>query len=84
MEKVIRRGRPDGMAGKPLRTFETMLGFIRGTTTEAGLKVKAFLVDRVFEKGTKVSRIDMAALNLHKRRVCPRWNYVLQPRTVLP
>ena len=71
-------------AGKPLRTFETMLGFIRGTTTEAGLKVKAFLVDRVFEKGIKVSRIDMDALNLHKRRVCPRWNYLLQPRTVLP
>ena len=27
-------------AGKPLRTLETMLGYIRNTTTAAGLKVR--------------------------------------------
>ena len=30
-------------AGKPLRTFETMLGYIRGTTTTTGLRVTASL-----------------------------------------
>jgi DDE family transposase len=30
-------------AGKPLRTLETMLGYIRGTSTATGLTVKAFL-----------------------------------------
>jgi len=30
-------------AGKPLRTFDTVLNFIRDTTTTTGLKVKAFL-----------------------------------------
>jgi hypothetical protein len=30
-------------AGRPLRTLEIMLGYIRGTTTATGLSVKAFL-----------------------------------------
>ena len=71
-------------AGKPLRSFETMLGYIRGTTTETGLKVRAFLVDRVYEKGIKVSNQEMKALNLQRRRVCPTWNYVIRPRCASP
>lgn len=71
-------------AGKPLRSFETMLGYIRDTTTEAGLKVKAFLVDRVYEKGIKVSDQEMKALNLQRRRVCPTWSYVIRPRCASP
>lgn len=71
-------------AGKPLRTFETMLGYIRDTTTEAGLQVRAFLVDQVYEKGLKVSDQEMKALNLQRRRVCPTWNYVIRPRHALP
>jgi len=67
-------------AGKPLRSVETMLGYIRGTTTAAGLKVRAFGVDRVYEKGLKVSDQEMKTLNLHRRRVCPTWNYVIKPR----
>ena len=71
-------------AGKPLRSFETMLGCIRDTTTEAGLKVKAFLVDRVYEKGIKVSDKEMKTLNLHRRRICPTWNYVIKPHCASP
>jgi len=69
-------------AGKPLRSFETMLGYIRGTTTETGLQVKAFLINQVYEKGIKVSTNEMNDLNLHRRRVCPNWNYVIKPRSV--
>jgi hypothetical protein len=68
--------------GKPLRSFEAMLAYIRGTTTETGLKVKAFLIDRVYETGIKVSNEEMKALNLQRRRVCPDWNYVIKPRHV--
>jgi len=57
-----------------------MLGYIRGTTTETGLKVKAFLIDRVYEKGIKIPVREMKALNLQRRRVCPTWNYVIRPR----
>ena len=43
-------------AGKPLRSFDTMRNYIRSTTTTTGLTVKAFLVDRAFQKGRKVSK----------------------------
>jgi hypothetical protein len=67
-------------AGKPLRSLEAMLGYIRDTTTETGLQVKASLVDREYEKGIKVSDKEMNALNIVRRRVCPKWNYQIKPR----
>lgn len=67
-------------AGKPLRSFEVMLNYIRHTTTETGLKVKAFWVDRVFEKARQVSQEEREALNLVRRAICPNWNYMLKPR----
>lgn len=71
-------------AGKPLRSFEAMLAYIRGTTTEAGLEVQAFFLDRAYEKGVKVSDKEMATLNLERRTVCPNWNYVIKPRHAPP
>jgi hypothetical protein len=71
-------------AGKPLRSFETMLAYIRGTTTETGLEVKASLLDQEYEKSIKVSDKEMAALNLERRRVCPNWNYIIKPRRAPP
>ena len=40
-------------AGQPLRSFDIMLNYIRSTTTTTGLTVKAFLVDRAFQKGAR-------------------------------
>ncbi|MBU1748758.1 MAG: ISAzo13 family transposase [Chloroflexi bacterium] len=71
-------------AGQPLRSFETMLGYIQGTMTTTGLQVRAFLVDQVYEKGIKVADQEMQALNLHRRRICPTWNYVIKPRVASP
>ena len=71
-------------AGRPLDSWDTLLGYIRNTTTKTGLKVKAFLVDREYEKGLKVSDKEMAALNLVRRGICPIWNYVLKPRCASP
>jgi len=67
-------------AGKPLQTFDCMLNYIRHTTTQTGLKVKAALVDRVFEKGRKVTPEERSALALVRRSICPNWNYMLKPR----
>jgi hypothetical protein len=67
-------------AGRPLRTFDCMLNYIRHTTTQTGLKVKATLVDRVFEKGRKVTLEERNALSLVRRPICPNWNYMLKPR----
>ena len=54
-------------AGKPLRTYETMLAYIRSTTTATGLKVKAELVDHIYQTRIKVSDAEMATLNLTRR-----------------
>lgn len=67
-------------AAQPLRTFDTMLACIRGTVTKTGLRVKAFMVEQVYEKGQKVSKELMQSLNLQPHAVCPKWNYTIKPR----
>jgi hypothetical protein len=57
-------------AGKPLRTSDAMLSCIRGTTTETGLKVKAFLLDQHYENGVKFSEHEKKALNLERHETC--------------
>jgi hypothetical protein len=69
-------------AGKPLRTFDTLLACIRGTTTRAGLQVKAFLVERVYARGIKVTDEVINSLNLERHATCPNWNYTIRPRSV--
>ena len=69
-------------AGKPLRTLETLLAYIRGTRTQTGLQVSAFLVEQVFEKGAKVSDETMDGLNLERHATCPNWNYTIRPHMV--
>ena len=66
-------------AGYPLRSLETMLRLIRGTTTTKGLEVQAMLDTTPYAKGIKVSPQEMAALNLRRRRLCPNLNYTIRP-----
>jgi hypothetical protein len=67
--------------GKPLKSLEIMLGYIRGTSTATGLKVKAFL-DRGLKRGQKVKTEDLERLQIEPHAVCPKWNYTLYPRKV--
>lgn len=69
-------------AGKPLRSFETMLNYIRDTTTTTGLTVKAYLVDRIFQKGREVSKTERETIRLTRRRICPTWNYIIEPTPI--
>lgn len=70
-------------AGIPLRSLTIMLNLIRGTTTNAGLKVHAALIKRTYATKVKVSDQEMATLNILKRPICPRWNYIIKPRAGL-
>ena len=69
-------------AGKPLRSFETMLNYIRGTTTDTGLTVRAFMVNRPFKTKRKVSKDERMSINLIRRPICPIWNYMIEPTPV--
>jgi len=66
--------------GKPLRTLEIMLGYIRGTSTVTGLTVKAFLDEAFYARGQRVTSNDIEGLRVKDHRVCPKWNYTLRPR----
>jgi hypothetical protein len=68
--------------GKPLKTLEIMLGYIRGTTTTTGLKVKAFLDRGIYKRGQKVKSEDLERLKIEPHATCPKWNYTLHPRNV--
>ena len=67
-------------AGIPLRSFETLLNYIRGTTTQTGLTVRASLLEGEYAKGLKVSDEQMQQLNIEHAQVCSLWNYTLRPR----
>jgi hypothetical protein len=66
--------------GKPLRTLEVMLGYIRGTTTTTGLTVRATRDGGTYRKGQRVTKEQMDGLNLKAHAVCPDWNYTIGPR----
>jgi len=67
-------------AGCPLRSWETILKYLRETTTKTGLQVKAHLVSRIFEKGINVSKQVMESIRIKYHTVCANWNYTIQPR----
>jgi hypothetical protein len=66
-------------AGKPLRSWDTLLAYLRGTTTSTGLEVQAFLQEGVYTTGQSVSEADMQTLNLERHAICPYWNYTIRP-----
>ena len=67
--------------GKPLINLEVMLGYIRGTTTQSGLTVQAFMMDEEFTGGQRVSTTEMDTVAIHSHDTCPNWNYTIQPRS---
>lgn len=69
--------------GKPLRSLDTMLNYIRGTTTDTGLTVRAAVLEGQYEKGQKVSDAQFQQLNLEHAEVCAQWNYTLRPRATV-
>ena len=67
-------------AGKPLRTLDVMLAYIRGTKTVSGLSVMAFLLEGDYLTSRTVTKRELEGLSLRPHRVCPNWNYTLEPR----
>ena len=66
-------------AGHVLSTLLILLGFVRRTTTETGLKVTATHIDRTYQTGLKVSQSEFEAIRLTRHEICPQWNYTIRP-----
>jgi predicted secreted hydrolase len=66
-------------AGIPLRSPQVVLSCLRGTTTEAGLRVTAEWRTQSYPKGVKVSKTEMDGVHILTHETCPRWNYSIEP-----
>lgn len=67
-------------AGQPLRTYETMLKFLRTTQTTHGLSCRAQLDRAVYQTHLKVTATEKAQLNLQRHGTLPNYNYTIRPR----
>jgi hypothetical protein len=66
-------------AATPLRDYETVLKFIRTTKTTAGLKIRALLNTKRYQRGKKVSKQQMDEITLKPYTSRPSWNYSISP-----
>lgn len=69
-------------AGHPLESFEFLLNFVRNTKTETGLCIEAYLDEREYEKGIKVSDKEFKQLNIAKNDELGNWNYTITPTQI--
>jgi hypothetical protein len=67
-------------AGQRLCSFETVLKFIRTTRTETGLRCRARLDRRGYATGLKVTKEQKAQVHFGRRRILPKYNYIIRPR----
>lgn len=67
-------------AGRPLDSWETMLNYIRTTTTKSGLHVAAFRVIKQYYTGVRITKQQMATVNIERNETQPQWNYDIYPR----
>jgi hypothetical protein len=66
--------------GEPLRDYQTVVRLIASTTTAKGLTVPCRLDRRSYLPGRKVTKEEMATINIKPSRFHGEWNYVIRPR----
>lgn len=66
-------------AGVPLRDYETILNYLRTTTTRRGLEVNAILHTEHYPTGVKVSDAQMKEIDISHTDTLPLWNYTISP-----
>jgi hypothetical protein len=67
--------------GQPLETYETVLNFIRTTTSSTGFRCQAHLNTTMYKTKVKVSKEEKAAVNVRFHNTLPQWNYTIRPHT---
>jgi hypothetical protein len=66
--------------GRPLDSLGTIVNLISNTTTKKGLKIEAEIDDNEYEKGIKVSDMEMQRLNINRDIFHGEWNYEIMPQ----
>jgi hypothetical protein len=67
-------------AGEPLASYETILNFVRSTTSAAGFRCRASLDTAEYKTRQKVPPEEKAAVRLKRHQALPQWNYTILPR----
>jgi Rhodopirellula transposase DDE domain len=65
--------------GKPLVSLETIINLIAGTKTSTGLEVYARLDEGSYPDKIRVTDAEFKAVNIHRHKFHPEWNYVIRP-----
>jgi hypothetical protein len=65
--------------GEPLRDYQTIVRLIANTTTAKGLTVTCRLDRRKYTIGRKITKQEMANINMTPMRFHGEWNYVIHP-----
>jgi hypothetical protein len=66
-------------AGEPLVSYETILGYIRGTRSPEGFHCRAHLDTTDYPSGYRVTPEVKDRIRLKPRPVLPKWNYTIRP-----
>ena len=65
-------------AGEPLRSYETILKYIRTTRSDAGFHCGACLDENAYES-KKITAAQKASIRFRRHTVNPDWNYTIRP-----
>ena len=65
--------------GRPLVSHEVIVNLIAGTTTQAGLKIRAELDRGKYPTGIRITDAELALLNLKPDNFHGEWNYTVLP-----
>ena len=66
--------------GRPLVSFEVIVSLIANTGTEKGFRVECSLDHDSYGKGIRISREQMANLNIMRDKFHGEWNYTIRPK----
>ena len=70
--------------GRPLTSYEVIIDLISSTTTSTGLKIYARLDPTVYATKLKVTKEQIAAVNITGNDWHPEWNYRITPANRSP
>lgn len=65
---------------RPLTDLQTVVELIGNTTTTAGLKIRTKVDETIYVKGKKISKAELAKINLTPDIFHGEWNYTIKPQ----